>query len=409
MKYDFTSIMDRKGMDATAIDTIYDEHCVGHDFFTQVQLKEGFDRIPMWVADMNFPTAPTVTKAIIERANHPAFGYYAPKQEYFDSIIKWHESRNGVAGLKREHIGYQNGVLGGVISALNVLCSKGENVLLHSPAYIGFTEILTNNGYNIVLSSLKRDEKNVWRMDFEDMEEKIRKNHIHVCILCSPHNPTGRVWEKWELEKAMELFRKYDVYVVADEIWSDLTLEGYRHIPTQMVSEDAKNRTIAFYAPSKTFNLSGLVGSYHIIYNPWLHDRMRKECSLCHYNDMNVLSMHALIGAYQPEGGMWVDELREVLTGNVDYAYRFIQMHFKGVEVSKPQGTYMLFLDCRKWCEENDMTMDQLLREGLKVGVMWQDGRPFHEEYGIRMNLALPFSRVKEAFDRLDRYVFCVK
>lgn len=409
MKYDFTSILDRRGKDAIAVDAPYSEDCFNHDYFAGVTLKEGMDWIPMWVADMNFPTVPTVQKAVVERMAHPAFGYFAPREEYFGEIIKWQEVRNGVTGLTKECIGYENGVLGGVISALNVLCSKGDNVLLHSPTYVGFTETLKNNGYHMVHSQLKKDEKNVWRMDFEDMEEKIVKNHIHACIMCSPHNPTGRVWERWELEKAMELFKKYDVYVISDEIWSDLILGDNRHIPTQSISEDAKNRTIAMYAPSKTFNLAGLIGSYHIIYNSWLRDRVKKESSLCHYNEMNVLSMYALIGAYQPEGYEWVDELRQVLTKNVDFACDYIKDHFEGVEVSKPQGTYMLFLDCEKWCKAHGKNMDELERAGLEVGVMWQDGRAFHGKYGIRMNLALPLSRVKEAFERLDQYVFNVK
>ena len=138
-------------------------------------------------------------------------------------------------------------------------------------------------------------------MDFEDMEKKIVKNRIHAAVFCSPHNPCGRVWERWEIEKAMELYKKYDVFVISDEIWSDLILEGHKHIPTQSVSEDARNRTVAMYAPSKTFNLAGLVGSYHIIYNTWLRERVLKESSLSHYNAMNVLSMHALVGAYKPE------------------------------------------------------------------------------------------------------------
>ena len=406
MKYDFTSILNRRGMDAIAVDTPFEEEGFNHDYFAGIHLKEGMDWIPMWVADMNFPTVPTVQEAIIERTKHPAFGYFSPRKEYFEEIIKWQENRNGVTGLTKECIGYENGVLGGVVSALNVLCSKGDSVLLHSPTYIGFTGALTNNGYHIVHSQLKKDGEKVWRMDFEDMEKKIVENHIHACIMCSPHNPTGRVWEKWELEKAMELFKKHDVYVISDEIWSDLILEGYKHIPTQMISEDARNRTIAMYAPSKTFNLAGLIGSYHIIYNPWLRDRVDKESSLSHYNDMNMLSMYALIGAYQPEGYEWVDELRQVLTENVKFACDFIEEHFEGVEVSRPQGTYMLFLDCEKWCRAHGKTMDELQKAGLEAGVMWQDGRPFHGEYGIRMNLALPLSRVKEAFERLDKYVF---
>ena len=397
MKYDFTSILDRNGKDAIAVE---------HIPIPGAQVKEGFDRIPMWVADMNFPTVPTVVEAMMERVQHPAYGYFDPSEEYYASIIRWQEKRNGVTGLKPEHIGYENGVLGGVISALNVMCSKGDNVLLHSPTYIGFTMSLENNGYHIVHSPLVKDENGVWRMDFENMEKKIVKNRIHAAVFCSPHNPCGRVWERWEIEKAMELYKKYDVFVISDEIWSDLILEGHKHIPTQSVSEDARNRTVAMYAPSKTFNLTGLVGSYHIIYNTWLRERVLKESSLSHYNAMNVLSMHALVGAYKPEGYEWLDELRQVLTGNVEFACRYIQDHFEGIEVSKPEGTYMLFLDCTKWCEKHGKTIDELQRAGVEVGVIWQDGRPFHGPCHIRMNLALPFSRVQEAFERLDRYVF---
>ncbi len=400
MKYDFTSIMDRAGKDAIAVDM------PGKSATAPGGPKEGYDVIPMWVADMNFPTVPTIPAAIAERAAHPAYGYFSPTDAYFDSIIHWHEARNGVKGLTKECIGYENGVLGGVVSALNVMCSRGDKVLLHSPTYIGFTHSLENNGYQIIHSPLVKDENGVWRMDFDDMEQKIVEHKIHAAVFCSPHNPTGRVWERAELERAMELYRKYDVQVVSDEIWSDLILSDYRHIPTQSVSEDARMRTVAVYAPSKTFNLAGLVGSYHIIYNPTLRDRVEKESSLCHYNSMNVLSMHALIGAYKPEGFEWLDELRSVLTGNVDYACDFIAQHFEGVEVSKPQGTYMLFLDCTRWCEAHGKTIDELLRAGWDVGVIWQDGRPFHGPCHIRVNLALPLARVQEAFRRLDELVF---
>ena len=393
--------MNRHGMDSIAVDGLETIPGMSPD-----KPKEGFDVIPMWVADMNFPTVPTIPEAMIERAKHPAYGYFDPTDGYFSSIIRWHETRNGVTGLEPEHIGYENGVLGGVVTALNVLCSRGDNVLIHSPTYVGFTHSLTDNGYNMIHSPLVLDENNVWRMDFEDMEKKIVENHIHAAVFCSPHNPTGRVWERWELERFMELCEKHDVYVVSDEIWSDLTLDGYQHIPTQMVNDWTREHTVAVYAPSKTFNLAGLVGSYHIIYNKWLRDRVDKESSLCHYNEMNVLSMHALIGAYKPEGYEWVDELRQVLTGNVNYACDYIAQHFEGVKVSMPQGTYMLFLDCTDWCARHGKTIQELQKAGWDVGVAWQDGRAFHGPCHIRMNLASPLSRIQEAFHRLDKYVF---
>lgn len=400
MTYDFMTIMDRKGKDALAVDGL------GVLPGAPGAPKNGFDAIPMWVADMNFSALPTITEAIVQRVAHPAFGYFLPSDAYYEAIIDWQASRNGVQGLTKEAIGYENGVLGGVVSALNVCCSRGDKVLVHAPTYIGFTGTLKNNGYEIVHSPLVKDEDGVWRMDFADMEQKLRQGHIHAAVFCSPHNPTGRVWERWELEEMMALFAKYDVFVVSDEIWSDLTLPGYQHIPTQSVSNDARQRTVALYAPSKTFNLAGLVGSYHIIYNDWLRDRIVKESSLCHYNDMNVLSMHALIGAYRQEGKLWVDELRQVLGSNVAFACETIRTRFDGVAVSQPQGTYMLFVDCSDWCAAYGKRIDDVLQACWDVGVAVQDGRPFHGSCHLRMNLALPHSRVEEAFARLDRYVF---
>ena len=399
MRFDFETMPERHGMDSVAVDGI------GHPF-APARPKEGFDAIPMWVADMNFPTCPAVTEAVIRRAEHPLFGYFDPSDAYFDSIIRWQRNRNGVTGLEKKHIGYENGVLGGVISTLNAVCSRGDAVLLQTPAYIGFTHVLENNGYRIVHNPLIQDEKGVWRLDYADMERKIAENDIRAAVFCNPHNPCGRVWTREEIRKAMEIFEKYGVWVVSDEIWSDLLLDGSRHTPVQSVSDYARSHTAAFYAPSKTFNLAGLVGSYHIIYDDMLRKRQAKEASLSVYNAMNVLSMHALIGAYSAEGEAWVDELRAVLSENIDYGYGFIRDRFPGISVRKPEGTYMLFLHCEEWCAKHGRTLDDLLKAGTDVGVAWQDGRPFCDPWGIRMNLALPLHKVREAFGRLDRYVF---
>ena len=401
MKYDFTSIMERHGKDAIAVDGLGTMPGFAPD-----PPKEGFDIIPMWVADMNFPTVPTVQEAMAERIGHPAFGYFSPSDDYFNAIIRWQERRNGVRDLEKKHIGYENGVLGGLLSALNVFCSKGDHVLLNSPTYIGFTKSLANNGYRAVHSPLYLDEENVWRLDYEDMEKKIVEYKIHAAVFCSPYNPVGRVWTRDEIERAMEIFKRHNVFVVSDEIWSDIITLGHKHIPTQSVSEDARQRTVALYAPSKTFNLAGLVGSYHIIYNDWIRDRVEKESSLSHYNEMNVLSMHALIGAYRPEGYEWVDELCATITGNIDYAADYIETHFEGVKVSRPEGTYMLFIDVEEWCRKHGKTLEEVEKAGWDVGVAWQDGKMFFGPWSIRMNLALPLSRVKEAFERLRRYVF---
>lgn len=228
----------------------------------------------------------------------------------------------------------------------------------------------------------------------------------NAAVFCSPFNPCGRVWERWELEQVMALFQKYDVMVVSDEIWSDLILAGHEHIPTQSVSEDARQRTVALYAPSKTFNLAGLIGSYHIVYNPRIKDQLDKETALSRYNEMNVLSMHALLGAYSPVGEEWLTELLRVLTGNIAYAWSYVKQHLPGVSAFRSEGTYMLYLDCSDWCRTHGKTIDDVLNAGFDVGLAWQDGRHYGSPCHIRLNLALPLSRVQEAMRRMDELVF---
>ena len=399
MRFDFTSIMDRHGMDAIAVDG------VGSGGSAPEPPAPGFDFIPMWVADMNFPVMPGIQEAIATRLAHPAFGYFSPREEYLRAIVGWQRDRNGADELAPEHIGYENGVPVGVLSAVSALAAPGDAVLVHSPTYIGFTHALERAGFRIELSPLVRDAAGTYRMDYDDMDRRLASTRAHVAILCSPHNPTGRVWERAELERAMEVYAAHGCMVVSDEIWSDIVRPGLAHTPTQLVGADARERTVALYAPSKTFNLAGLVGSYHVIYNPHLRDLVRSRAAKSHYNEMNVLSMHALMGAYTADGRAWVDELREVVAGNVDAAVGYLS-GVPGLRVAAPQGTYMLWIDCTGWCEEHGRDVGELLRAGWRVGVGWQDGRPFHGPAHIRMNLALPRTRVEAALERLSEHVF---
>lgn len=397
MTYDFTTVLDRRGKDSRAADEIP---------FAGLRVDEGFSPIPMWIADMSFPTAPPVLAAISRRMEMPNFGYFALSPEYYDSVISWQRRRNGVEGLEPAHIGYENGVLGGVSSTVQAFSAPGDKILFHSPTYVGFTHTMADTGRVIVHSELKRDEAGIWRMDFADMDRKLKENNIHLAIFCSPHNPSGRVWERWEIEKAMEVYAANDCLVISDEIWSDIIMPGHTHIPTQSISEDARMRTAAFYSPSKTFSLAGLVGSYHIIYNKYLRDRIVRQSEVSHYNECNVLSMHALIGAFSAEGERWAEEMISVVDANFAYACAFIQEHFPGVRVMRPQGTYMLFLDCGGWCRAHGEDIHALQARGVRCGVIWQNGEAFIYPNSIRMNLALPFSLVVEAFDRLRKYVF---
>ena len=368
MTYDFETVLDRRGTNSVAADVIpFDE-----------KPDEGFDPIPMWIADMAYPVAPPVLEAMRARLELPTLGYYRLSDEYFDSILSWQRRRNGVEGLEKEHIGYENGVLGGVASAVQAFTSPGEKILVHSPTYVGFTHTIETLGRVLVHSPLRRDEKGIWRMDYADMDAKIREHAIHSngCL------------------------------VISDEIWSDIVMPGYKHIPTQSVGADARERTLAFYAPSKTFSLAGLVGSYHIVYNKYLRERLVRQSEQSHYNSCCVLSMHALIGGYSPRGEDWADQMIRAIEGNFDYACGFIAENFPGVRVMRPQGTYMLFLDCHDFCAAHGVTIGELQRRGVRAGVIWQNGEDFVWPETIRMNLALPLSRLKEAMERLKAYAF---
>ena len=397
MDYDFTTVLDRAGHDCTAADIIP---------FKNFTVDQGFSVIPMWVADMSFPVAPPILKAVQDRLSFPFLGYFPLSDEYYDSIIRWQSRRNGAMDLKREHIGYENGVLGGVSSAVQAFTNPGDKILIHSPTYVGFTHTMADLGREIIHSELKRDENGVWRMDYADMDAKLKEHDIHFAVFCSPHNPCGRVWERREIEKAMEIYAANNCIVVSDEIWSDIIMPGHKHVPTQSVSEDARRRTIALYAPSKTFSLAGLIGSYHIVYAPYLRHRLERRGDMSHYNSCNVLSMHALTGAYSPEGEEWAEQMVAVVDKNFAYACGFIRENFPGVQVMRPEGTYMLFLDVSRWLREHGLTLQELLRRGVRCGVIWQDGEAFIYPDSIRMNLALPLSQLQEAMERLKRYAF---
>ena len=362
--------------------------------------------IPFSVADMELKVMPEVVDGLKEFLDKSPLGYCNPDERFNAAVCRWERDRHGW-DIRPEWLLGAPGVINAFFTAVHAFTAPGDGVLLLTPVYYPMYMAATRNDRQVVGSALI-NTNGYYTIDFADLEAKAKRPDVKLMILCSPHNPCGRVWERWEVERFTELCAKHDVFIVSDEIWSDIVRPGVVHTPTQSVSEDAKNRTLALYAPSKTFNLAGLVGSYHIAYSPWIRDRMEKECSLSHYDSMNVLSMHALVGAYRPEGYEWVDELNQVLAGNIEYFCTYAEKHWKGVAFSRPQGTYMVFLDCTEWCRQHGRDIQWLLDEGARVGVGYQDGRPFHGPCHIRVNLALPLSRVREACDRLDRYVFGV-
>ena len=391
MKYDFDKVVDRHGT-----------NCLKYDF--AIERGKPADILPLWVADMDFQTAPAILERLEETVKHGIFGYSDGKEGYFAAVQNWYRERFGWE-TKPEWLVKTPGVVFALAAAVRAYTKEGDGVLLQQPVYYPFSEVITDNGRKVVNSPLKITD-GYYTMDFDDLETKIVENKVKLFLLCSPHNPVGRVWSEEELRRVGEICLRHGVLVVSDEIHSDFTREGHPHTVFAKLGAEFEQNCLICTAPSKTFNLAGLIGSYHIIYSKWLRDRVDKESSLCHYNEINVLSMHALIGAYKPEGYEWVDELNQVLANNVDFACEHIWEQYKGIQVTKPQGTYMLFLDCTKWCEAHGKTIEELQKAGSDVGVAWQDGRRFHGPCHIRMNLALPLSRVQEAFARLDKYVF---
>lgn len=399
MKYDFTTILDRKNKESRSYDSI------GKIGNPSVPNKD-FDTIPMFVSDMDFIIAPSIQKELEERLKHPIFGYFDTPEWLYESIVNWHVKTKNMTNLKNEHIGYQNDVLGGLVSALRALNKPGDSILLHAPTFVGFVNIINSLGYKSVLSELIPDENGIYRMNYSDMDKKIKENNIKTVILCSPHNPLGRMWDESELKLASEVFEKNSCTIISDEIWSEIELNGKKHYPTQNATTYLKNNTIALYSPNKGFNIAGLNISYHIIYNDDLRKKVETSSNLTYYNSPNILSMYALKGAYTQDGLEWLKEMQEVISKNINYTYDFINDNFKDINVIKPEGTYILFLDCEKWIKNNNITMDELLEKGYKYGIGWSDGRPFNAKYGIRLNLGIHFEKVQEMLYRLKKYIF---
>ncbi len=387
----FDTKWDRWGQDASKWDMTKVE---GSPFYTPVAKEEV---VPMWVADLDFATAPSVIEALKERIDHPLFGYFPLPQRYIDAIANWQKTRYGVEGVERKHIMYQNSVLGGVASFVYAYSQPGDNILINQTTYTGFQATVKGSGRFLVYSDLKKDENGIPRLDLEDMEAKIIANNIPIFIFCSPHNPTGRVWTKEEIESVVELCAKHDVMIMSDEIWADFIVNpACKHVATQSVSETAKKITMGMYAPSKTFNLAGLVGSYSLIYCPTMARKITKVATSSHYNMANVLSVYALIGAYEG-GAEYVDEMNKYIRKNQEELADFFLNKCEGLETDVPDGTYLLWVSV----EKTGMDVGDVIAKMKEVGVIVNDGRTFHGKTHLRFNCACPNSFIKKAIEKL--------
>lgn len=390
MKYDFDKIWERRGHDAVKWDN-------------PLFVKDNKDIIPMWVADMDFATPDCVVDAMKKRLEHPMFGYFRMPQAYYDGVASWQKKRYGVDGVKPENIDYHNGVLGGVSSFVEAFTLPGDNILINDTCYTGFQSTIKNRGRTLVYSPVKEVE-NGYAMDFEDMEAKIKAYNPPIMIFCNPHNPTGHVWTNEEMIKTVELCDKYGILICSDEIWADFMTGGKKHVPLHTCTPRAKEIVYSMYAPSKTFNLAGLQGSYSVCFNQVMRARINKAAAASHYNAANVLSVHAAIGAYTgDEGAEYVDQMNAYVRENQKFVKKFIDDNFKGIKIHMPDATYLLWLNFEEYCKLNNITFQEVLDKVTSVGIIPNDGRTFHGDTHLRFNLACPMANCVEAMNRFKK------
>ena len=374
-------------------------NCLKYDFAVRRGRPENV--LPLWVADMDFKVAPEITQAIEKRVAHGIFGYSEVKEEYFEAVSAWMEQKHGWH-VKEDWLVKTPGVVFALAMAVQAFTEPGDAVIIQQPVYYPFSEVIADNGRRIVDNTLELKEDGKYHINFEDFEQKVKENHVKLFLLCSPHNPVGRVWTKEELKKIAAICRKYDVIVVSDEIHEDFVFNG-KHQVFADLSEDAKNRTITCTAPSKTFNLAGLQVSNIWIANPKLREKFKKQIAAAGYSQLNTLGLTACEAAYR-YGGEWHAELLGYLKSNLNFLREFLQTRLPEVKLIESEGTYLVWLDF------GSLGLTEEQREELltkKAGIWLDSGAIFGAagEGFERINIACPRSILKDALERIERAV----
>ena len=389
MKYNFDEVIDRKNTDSMKWSASYLERHFG-----------SADCVPLWVADMDFRTAQPVIDAVTERAGHGIYGYALAGDEFYEAVIKWQKRRNGWE-VKKEWIVFSPGVVPALWHIVRTFCSPGEKVILQSPVYYPFYKVIEDNGCQVINNRLINNGGK-YEMNFEELERQAEDSSVKMMILCSPHNPVGRVWTKEELRRVSEICFANDVLLVSDEIHSDLVFRPNVHTPAASLSEELMMNTITCMAPSKTFNLAGVQVSDVIV--PDRRLRRRLAGSLKSAGVMpNVFGLAAQTAAYN-EGEEWLEQLLEYLAGNLDVMENFITSELPEVKSRRPEGTYLAWLDFSGY----GFTTEELQnRMKNKAGVALDDGYIFGDggEPCQRINFACPRSVLIKAMERLRKGV----
>lgn len=388
MKYDFNKIVKREKT-----------NCIKWDFNKKLLGYE--DVISMWIADMDFETVPEVTEALIKRASHGIYGYSSNSDSYYEAIINWMKNRHEW-NVKKEWIILNPGVVMAVSALIRTFTHPGDKVVIQKPIYYPFFKCIENNGCHIVDNPLKFDGDR-YEMDFEDLDVKLSDPRVKLMILCSPHNPTGRVWTREELIKVGKLCLKHSVLIISDEIHSDLVYKEYKHTPFAYISQEFRDASITCTAPSKTFNLAGLQTSNIIIPN----EKLRKEYKLTleniGINRLNLFGYIACETAYT-HGEAWLNELLDYLKENKEFVKTFIKEKIPKLKVIEPEGTYLLWIDCRALNMDINKLKEFMLKD---VGVAFDEGYIFGEvgKGFERMNIACPRSVLEKALIKMEQAI----
>jgi len=368
------------------------------------ELKEMFgseDLLPMWVADMDFLCPKPVIEAVVDRAKQGIYGYTSRPSSYFESVASWMKRRHNW-DVKEEWMAYAPGVVPALSFIVNAFTHPGDKVIVQSPVYYPFFNVVENNGRRIVNNSLKFKDRRYF-MDFEDLEEKARDPQVRLLLLCSPHNPVGRVWSKEELTRLGEICIENDILVVSDEIHQDILYPGVCHVPFASISKKFALNSITCTAPSKTFNIAGLQTSTIILPNKNHYDIYTTFLKRLNLLRNNAFGLVALEAAYS-SGEEWLDQFLVYLEGNLKTLTEGIERHIPEIQIIKPEGTYLVWLDCRKLGLDDNALNDFMIK---KAKVALDSGHWFGEggEGFQRINLACPRAYVKEAINRLKKAI----
>lgn len=388
MKYNFDCIIDRSNNFSAK--------------WSEMEKKYGSnDLLPMWVADMDFKTAPCIVDAIRERLDQEIYGYTTRPDSYNESIVNWVKKRHDW-DIKSEWLIYSPGVIPSISLLIQQLTKEGDKIIIQQPVYSPFANVVKDNNRELVVNSLKKDENGRYVMDYEDLESKIDKN-VKLFILCNPHNPVGRVWKKEELIKLGEICLKNNIKVISDEIHSDIIFKNYKHTPFASISEAFAKNSITCIAPTKTFNIAGLQTSVVVLPNEDDYKLLDKAFTTIDIKRNNCFSLVASQAAYN-HGEEWLEELLEYIEGNIDFLIDYLKTNISQIKVVKPEGTYLVWLDFSDLGLDDD-DLSHLIKEKAKVAL--NNGLAFGVEgKGYqRINLACPRSMVKESLERIKKAV----